>query len=126
VRSYKLVLLFASALVVLAIVGFVNAKGSSRAKATRQSQSCAALAAAARAEFGLSREALRLSSQVSQLLGEVAVAAWTQDAHRLNVDSALIATKQARLRTIASREAALERRFDGTARGCTPGSRTNR
>src|SRR5437667_10229712 len=97
VRSYKLVLLFASALVVLAIVGFVNAKGSSRAKATRRSESCAGLAAAARTEFGLSRQALRVSSEVSQLLGEVAVAAWTQDAHRLNVVSADIATKQARL-----------------------------
>jgi hypothetical protein len=125
-RSYKLVLLFSSALIVLAIVGFVNAKGSSRAKATRQSESCAGLAAAAREEFSLSREALRVSSEVSQLLGEVAVAAWTQDAHRLNVDSAAIATKQSRLRAISSREAALERRFDGSVPGCNPGIRTGR
>jgi hypothetical protein len=120
-QGYKLVLLFASALVVLAIVGFVNAKGSSRAKATRRSESCAGVVAAARTEFGLSREVLRVSSQVSQLLGEVAVAAWTQDAPRLNAVSADIATKQARLRALAARVAALDRRFDGTARGCDVG-----
>jgi hypothetical protein len=119
VRSYKLVLLFGSALVVLTIVGFVNAKGSSRAKATRRTQSCASVVAAARAESRLSREALRVSSSVSQLLGEVAVAAWTQDAHRLNVVNADIATKQARLRALSSKIARLERRLEGTARGCS-------
>ncbi len=117
-RSYKLVLLFGSALVVLTIVGFVNANGSSRAKATRRTQSCASVVAAARTESRLSREALRLSSSVSQLLGEVAVAAWTQDALRLNVVNADIATKQAHLRALSAKMAALERRLDGAAQGC--------
>jgi hypothetical protein len=121
-QSYKLVLLFASALVVLTIVGFVNAKGSSHAKATRRSESCAGVVAAARTEFSLSREALRVSSQVSQLLSEVAVAAWTQDAHRLNVVSAEIAAKQAQLRSISGRVYSLERRFNGSAPACNPPS----
>lgn len=121
-QGYKLVLLFASALVVVTIVGFVNAKGSSRAKATQRSESCAGLVAAARTEFSLSREALRISSQVSQLLGEVAVAAWTQDAHRLNVLSAEIGAKQARLKALARRVSALERRFSGSAPACNTAS----
>jgi len=119
-QSYKLAVLFLSALLVLTIVGFVNARGSSHATATRHSESCAGVVAAARTEFGYSREALRVSSSISQLLGEVAVAAWTQDAHRLNGLSADLAAKQRRLRAISARVAALERRFDGSAAACTP------
>ena len=118
VQSYKLALLFASALLVLAVVGFVNARGSSRATATRRSESCASVIAAARTQFAYSREALRLSSSISQLLGEVAVAAWTQDAPHLNRLSTEVAAKEARLRTISMRVTALERRFNGGATAC--------
>jgi len=120
-QSYKLAFLFLSALLVLTIVGFVNTRGSSHATATRRSESCAGVVAAARAEFGYSREALRVSSSISQLLGEVAVAAWTQDAHRLNAVSADVAEKERRLRGISAREAAVERRFTECAAACTPG-----
>jgi hypothetical protein len=119
-QSYKLALLFLSALLVLTIVGFVNTRGSSHATATRRSGACAGVVAAARTEFGYSREALRVSSSISQLLGEVAVAAWTQDAHRLNVVSADVAAKERRLRAISARVAALERRFNDSADACTP------
>jgi hypothetical protein len=119
-HSYKLALLFLSALLVLTIVGFVNARGSSRATATHRSESCAGVVAAARTEFGYSREVLRVSSSISQLIGEVAVAAWTQDAHRLNAVSADLAAKERRLRAISVRVATLERRFNDSAAACTP------
>jgi hypothetical protein len=118
-QSYRLAILFLSALLALTIVGFVNARGSSRATATRRSESCGGLVAAARTESGYTRETLRLSSSISQLLGEVAVAAWTQDAHRLNAVSADIAAKQRHLRAISARVAALEPRLNGSAATCT-------
>lgn len=116
--SFKLVFLFASALLVLTVVGFVNARGSSRTAAVDHSRSCAGIIASARSGFRYSRQALQLSASVSQLLGEVAVASWTQDAARLNRLNSEIAAKQARLKAISARLASLEQRFSRDAPYC--------